>query len=115
MAGPSLESLAEELRAVQTELRYLRDRQEILDTLNRYMRAIDRHDYELMCEEVFEEGAPLDMDMVVLTPRAIRTFHGPRCEEIFRTHVHLITNHLCEIDGDTAHCESYVEVCTVSK
>ena len=31
-----------------------------------------------------------------------------------QVHSHNITTHLCEVDGDIAHCESYVLVCLLN-
>lgn len=89
------------------KLQTLIDRQEILDVVNIYCRAVDRRDRELL--------------MTVYHPDAIDD-HGPfvgsreemwewgRLRDLSGTvesTQHHITSHICEIDGDTAHAESY--------
>jgi hypothetical protein len=91
---------------VEAITRELRDRQEIFDCLMRYCRGIDRLDREMLLS-AYHADAIDDHG----------TFVGP--VEGFADHVlhlhstyqhrtqHHITNHRCEIDGDTAHTESY--------
>jgi len=47
-----------------------------------------------------------------LTP--LRGVDQPRPRRGSQVHTHNITTHTCEIDGDTAHCESYVLVCLLN-
>jgi SnoaL-like domain len=89
------------------DIRELLDRQRIVECLLRYCRGMDRLDAELTLS-AYHPGAIED--------------HGARiapCEEFvaqvleyhrvreLRTQ-HILTNHLCDIEGDTAHAESYV-------
>ena len=86
--------------------REMKDRHEIYDCIMRYCRGIDR----------------LDRDMLLSAyhPDAIDdhgTFVGPVAQfwdyvhDLHFTHQHRtqhhITNHRCELDGDSAHAESY--------
>jgi hypothetical protein len=87
-------------------VREMKDRQDIYDCLMRYCRGIDRLDKEVFLS-AYHPGAIDD--------------HGYFCgpveefaDYIFKFHgtyqhrtQHQITNHICEIDGDTAHAESY--------
>jgi ketosteroid isomerase-like protein len=87
-------------------LRELMNRQIIRDLVYTYCRAVDRFDRELLLS-VYHDDAIDDHGMVVAGPEKfadwVFTFHG-RFQQ--RTQ-HIITNHLCEIEGDIAHAESY--------
>jgi hypothetical protein len=88
------------------EVQYLLDRQAILDCVNRYARAIDRHDDELIISvyhaDGIDEHGVFDGNPVDFAKWA-NDFHA----EHTLSHTHNITTHNCEIDGDTAHAESY--------
>lgn len=97
---PTLEELAREVR-------YLRDRQDILDCINRYSRALDRHDSELM-ETVYHKDA-LDEHGAWRfgDPATFMEWMNRSHEQNFNSHSHHITVHNCDLDGDVAHAESY--------
>lgn len=87
-------------------VRELKDRTEIHDRIMTYCRGIDRLDRELL-ESVFHPDA-LDDHGVFVGPASkfidwVIDFHSTYQK---RT-MHLITTHRCELDGDTAHTESY--------
>lgn len=88
------------------EVQYLLDRQAILDCVNRYARGIDRHDDDLLMSvyhpDGFDEHGPFEGGPAAFTDWA-NGFHA----EHTLSHTHNITTHNCEIDGDTAHAESY--------
>jgi hypothetical protein len=100
-------TVEQELAELRATMRHLKDRQDILDLLTREVRGRDRQDVELTAScywpESFDEHGP------VITPgpdypgRA-NWGHG----KFFAMTSHNLTNHSCEIDGDTAHCETYV-------
>jgi hypothetical protein len=100
-------SVDEELRQLRTTVQYLKDRQDILDCITREARGRDRFDAALTSSCYWEDGA--DEHGTVVTP-------GPEYGEkanaghqmAFAANCHNLTNHLCEIDGDTAYCETYV-------
>jgi hypothetical protein len=87
-------------------VRELKDRQEIYDCIMRYCRGIDRLDRAMLLS-AYHPGAVDDHG----------SFVGPVerfADYVFDLHAthqhrtqHHITNHRCEIEGDTAHCESY--------
>ena len=99
---------------VETELAQLRaivqgvkDRQDVLDCIQRESRARDRQDLEQIAGCWWEDG--VDEHGAVTTgmpdyPAKANLGHGMN----FNMTSHNITNHLCELDGDTAYCESYV-------
>lgn len=102
-------SLQIDLEQLRRDVRYLKDRQEILDCIARHARGHDRHDVELLTAAYHEDG--IDEHGYAINP-------GPKYAEWAnaahsagsKLHLHNITTHLCEIDGDVAHCESYVLV-----
>jgi len=95
------------LQAVEAELRLVRDRREILDCIAAHARGCDRHDSELLASAYHEDG--VDEHGFAINP-------GPKyCDWANEQHtrgsihnLHHITTHSVEIDGDTAHAESYV-------
>src|SRR5262249_36394106 len=88
------------------KLQYTLDRLEILDCIHRYCRAIDRLDRELLLS-VYHEGATDDHGKWVSTPElfARRVFDPLR--SAFSPTQHIVPNHVCEIEGDVAHAETY--------
>jgi hypothetical protein len=98
-----------DLEQLQRDVRYLMDRQAILDCIARHARGHDRHDVELLSAAYHEDG--VDEHGYAINP-------GPRYAQWANAvhaagsqlHTHNITTHLCEIEGDVAHCESYVIV-----
>jgi len=90
---------------VAAALRLLVDRQQIVDVVTRYTRAIDRRDYDLL-RTCYHPGA-VDhhtgftgtIDEYIEWVRDGLT--------VFRTTQHLIGQQYVEVDGDIARCESY--------
>jgi hypothetical protein len=99
--------VASELDEILGTVRLLKDRQDILDCIQRESRARDRQDAEQIAgcwwPEGVDEHGPNIMKMPDY-PAAANAGH----RAFFNMTSHNITNHLCEIDGDTAYCESYV-------
>ncbi|MBW2424076.1 MAG: nuclear transport factor 2 family protein [Deltaproteobacteria bacterium] len=93
-------------RALEDQLRNLLDRQAIHDVIVRYCRGVDRMDREMLLS-AYHPDAIDDHGLFVGGPEEFAdyfmAFHG---EQQSATQ-HVITNHYCEIDGDTAHCETY--------
>lgn len=87
-------------------IREAKDRQEIHDCLLRYTRGVDRHDKALMRSayhpDAIDEHGVAEGDPVAFCDWAIG-WHG----EYQTRHQHIITNHTVELDGDTAHAETY--------
>jgi hypothetical protein len=89
------------------ELQQLIDRQEILECVHRYARALDRHDDELLAS-VFHEDA-VDNHGPWIGGRAdFVGWANHECHDALAAHMHHITTHTCEIGGDVAHAETYV-------
>ena len=98
---------SEELEQLRVTVRYLKDRQEILDCIVREARGRDRHDVDLInsCywEDGFDEHGPM-----ITSALSYAEFANAGHAAFFSATSHNITNHSCEIDGDTAYCETYV-------
>ena len=98
------------------EVRYLRDRQDIFDCVHLYSRGLDRHDVEILAKKVYhkdglDEHGRAKFNDIVKFAEGMNTLHDAHYE----AHQHHITNHNCDLDGDVAHCESYVIVTLLSK
>jgi hypothetical protein len=88
-------------------VRQLKDRQDIFDCLQRESRGRDRQDAEQIAGCWWGDG---------VDEHGAFTHHMPDYPERanlghrmnFHMTSHNLTNHLCEIAGDTAYCETYV-------
>jgi SnoaL-like domain len=98
----------ERLAKLERSIRYLTDRQEVLDCVARNARGCDRHDAELLSSTYHADG---------IDEHGLANIHpGPEYHEWANEvhsrgslqNMHHITTHSCEIDGDVAHAESYV-------
>lgn len=100
-------SIEEELAQLKAQVQRLQDRQDIIDCIQRESRARDRQDSEQIASCWWENGADEHGPIITLVPDyAERANAGHRAN--FHMTSHNITNHICDIDGDTAYCESYV-------
>jgi hypothetical protein len=97
----------DQLQKLFKDVQYLRDRQEILDVVMRHARGHDRHDKELMDSCFWEDGVDEHGQFVTPGPEYGEWANSTHTAGFFG-HLHNITNHTCEIDGDTAHSDSYV-------
>ncbi|GAB3102277.1 nuclear transport factor 2 family protein [Aestuariicella hydrocarbonica] len=96
------------------DVEYLKDRSAILDCIARHARAHDRFDVDMLTHAYHEDG--VDEHGYAINP-------GPQYAEWANAihaagaelHTHNITTHTCDIDGDIAHCESYVIVALLNK
>lgn len=105
--APTEQTAQGELEELRREVRYLRDRLEVLDCIQRQSRGHDRHDRELMADVYHSDGVdehgPVTLTRTEYADYA-NTAHSRACID----HLHNLTTHTCEIDGDTAHAETYV-------
>jgi hypothetical protein len=93
------------LARLQAQVEQLADRQDIADTLQRYIRGIDRHDKELARSAFWPEaqinmGTPYGRDEYV--------DHEEAALAAYASHQHHITGQTVDLQGNTAHVESYV-------
>lgn len=84
----------------------LLDRQEILDCLTRFARGNDRFDRELVLS-CFHPGALCDYGPYAGGPEGLFAWAESLKEDVICTY-HALSNHSCEIAGDTAHAETYL-------
>jgi hypothetical protein len=99
----------DQLDAMRRELRYVRDRLEIRDVINSQARGHDRHDLDLMSAVYHDDGID-EHGPTVKAGADYGEWANQAHSAAFQQHSHNITTHTCEIDGDVAHCESYVIV-----
>lgn len=91
----------------EEKIEYLWDRQAIIDCLNRYPRGLDRHDVELTLSAFHDDA--IDEHGHDVNPMPQFAYWANKLhEENFGIHLHNLTTHNCDIDGDTAYCETYV-------
>lgn len=99
----------DQLERLQRDVRYLMDRCEILDCIARHARGHDRHDVELLSGAYHPDGIDEHGYAINAGPKYAEWANAVHAAGS-RLHLHNITTHICEIDGDVAHCESYVLV-----
>lgn len=91
---------------IAATVRMLADRQAIRDCLMTYCRAVDRLDRELLLS-VYHADAVDDHGVFVGDREAFADWVIAFHSRAQRTTQHVITNHVCELDGDVAHAETY--------
>lgn len=89
-----------------TFVQQLKDRQEIWDCLVRYTRGLDRCDPELMAS-AYHPDAWDDHGSKSAAGGDFCNWAIGLHSEIQTHHQHFISNHTVELDGDTAHTETY--------
>jgi hypothetical protein len=94
---------AEEL----VKLRNLFDRQEIYECLTRALRAIDRFDRDLFLT-CFHPDALIDAGGYLNAAATVYDGSAALHEKGQTSTLHNLLNHRAEIEGDTAHCETYL-------
>jgi hypothetical protein len=103
----------DELAQLRADVRYVKDRFEIQDCIARHARGHDRHDVELLSGTYHEDGAD-EHGHVINTGLEYASWANRTHATSSASHLHNVTTHLCEIEGDTAECESYVMVVLLS-
>jgi hypothetical protein len=101
------------LETLQKDVRFLKDRVAILDCVARHSRGCDRHDIDLITQAYHEDAVDEHGSAKNLGPEYGEWANQVHAETS-QVHTHNITTHTCEIDGDTAHAESYVIVVLIS-
>jgi SnoaL-like domain len=94
-----------ELDELRREVRCIKDRQAILDCINRYCRGLDRLDADVLGGS-YHEGA-LDRHGPFIGTREEFVPWAIDLVRAFPATHHSVTTHNCEIDGDRAYAESY--------
>lgn len=93
-------------QAADSQIDFLRSRVDILDCINRIARGVDRLDRDIF-RTGYHSDALLDFGTHVGTPEQHMDFFFQLHRTMQTAHAHTICNHTCEIDGDTAHAETY--------
>jgi SnoaL-like domain len=101
------------IEKLASDIRFVRDRIDIMDCINRYCRGVDRFDIDLI-RSAYHDDAMDDRGAFVGHPTEYIKWLLPILEDAAGTS-HNVSNISCEIDGDTAHAESYVITCVWSK
>jgi ketosteroid isomerase-like protein len=96
---------AEELPNAR-RLQDLCDRQDILDCIHRYCRGVDRFDREMILS-VYHPDAIDDHGSFVGGREQFADWAIAYHRQFQEATHHIVTNHHCELDGDTAHTETY--------
>jgi len=98
----------ERLIRLEQKVQELNDRQEILDCITQNARGCDRHDIETLASSYHSDGIDEHGAANIVPgpdyPQWANEVHAKGSIQ----NLHNITNHRCEIDGDTANAESYV-------
>ncbi|MBF9032653.1 nuclear transport factor 2 family protein [Rhodobacterales bacterium HKCCE2091] len=82
------------------------DREQIRQCLHRYTRGVDRFDRELILS-AFHPDCIDEHGKFVGNREEFVDWALNMHEKAQLTHQHCLLNHTCEIDGDTAHAETY--------
>lgn len=102
-------SSAETAAAVDmVQVRQLLDREAIRQCLLRYTRGVDRHDDELILSAFWPDALIGYGQADPLHPAPFVPWVNEEHRDKFEQNQHHITSQTIELDGDTAHVESYV-------
>jgi len=104
---------SDELEHLRRDVAYLMYRQAIIDCIAAHARGHDRHDSEILTSTYHDDGVDEHGTTVNRGPEYAawaNTQHAASSQ----THLHHVTTHSCEIDGESAHAESYVMVTMLS-
>lgn len=101
-------SVEARLARLEEKLQYLTDRQEIIDCIARNARGCDRHDPDELSGAYHVDGIDEHGAANVLPGPEYHQWANEVHAKGSLQNMHNITTHLCEIDGDEAHAESYV-------
>jgi hypothetical protein len=102
-----------ELDALRRDVRWLKDRAAILDVVASHARGCDRHDVELLSGTYHDDGVDVHGTTVNPGPDYAAWANDVHAATS-ANHLHNITTHRCDIEGDGAHAESYVLVTLLS-
>jgi hypothetical protein len=89
------------------DIRYLRDRADIEDCIQRYCRGADRLDKELLCSAYHSDATDDRGEAFTGSPEQFADWLFPHLRTLDGTS-HTVCNSVSDIQGDTAHTESYV-------
>lgn len=87
-------------------LQKLLDRQDILDCINRYCRGVDRFDKEMILSAYHPDAVDFHGEFKDTAEKFVEWAFGYH-REYQHSHQHMVLNHTAELEGDTAHTETY--------
>ena len=93
-------------QTLEEQVRLLLDRQAIVDCVNRYAHGLDRHDDEVVAS-AYHDGARDHHGAFVGTPAEFIPWANELHAADWQAHHHHLTTHTVEVDGETAHAETY--------
>jgi hypothetical protein len=91
---------------LEEQVRLLLDRQAVVDCVNRYAHGLDRHDDELVAS-AYHEGARDHHGAFVGSPEEFIPWANELHAADWQAHHHHLTTQTVEVDGETAHAETY--------
>jgi len=94
------------LATLESKLQELLDRQAIFDCIKRNSRGNDRFDVELVTSS-YHSDAIHELGQKQISGREYGEHANHAHRALFDANLHNVTVHICEIDGDVAHAESY--------
>jgi len=100
-------TIEQELAALRATVQEIKDRQDIRDCIVRESRARDRQDIAAIEACWWPDGIDEHGAVITDVPNYARRANMGHAMNFHMTS-HNITNHVCDLDGDEAHCESYV-------
>jgi SnoaL-like domain len=95
------------LTALEAKLQEILDRQAIFDCIKRNSRGNDRFDTALVVGSYHPDGVH-ELGQKQIEGREYGAHANHAHAAIAEVNLHNVTMHMCEIDGDVAHAESYV-------
>lgn len=99
-----------DLRQLAADVAYIKDRMAIQDCIHRHARGHDRFDVEMMTSCYHPDGIDEHGAAAIHAGPDYGAWANATHARGALQNLHNITTHSCEIDGDTAHAESYVLV-----
>ncbi len=95
------------IAALEAKLQYLTDRQDIYDCITGTSRGNDRFDQDLIVAAYHPDGIH-ELGMQEISGADYGEHANHAHARICEVNLHNVTMHRCAIEGDVAHCESYV-------
>lgn len=102
------------IEQLQREVQELRDREAIKECIFRYCRGADRLDREVMLSAYHVDAIDEHGKFVGTAAEFVDWALAQHIDAHLSTQ-HFVGNHLCDIDGDTAHAETYFMFVAMNK
>lgn len=96
----------ERLAALEAKMQEMQDRQAIFDCIKRNSRGNDRFDVDLVTSSYHSDGIH-ELGEKQIAGGEYGEHANQAHGRLFDANLHNVTMHMCEIDGDVAHAESY--------